>query len=238
MKDTLKNTSETLNGKLDTLGETNRLIAKNILKATQMQIESSQNSNKALEKIGMELSAELRAIKESISAGMTELGSITSEINTFKETIEGSFDQSNDALEKLTLGITNIEDEMRQGSQELKLILGSLTPTLDSSLDSIHGAIMAVEEEIDDGNINNEVQKLALENIASKIELLNSDGFKNLKEGLATVENEIKIGLSSLGSLSEESLELLATEIRKAFITFHNFHNMNIIALLKLLLNG
>lgn len=127
---------------------------------------------------------------------------------------------------------------MRQGSQELKLILGSLTPTLDSSLDSIHGAIMAVEEEIDDGNINNEVQKLALENIASKIELLNSDGFKNLKEGLATVENEIKIGLSSLGSLSEESLELLATEIRKAFITFHNFHNMNIIALLKLLLNG
>ena len=238
MKDTLKNTSETLNGKLDTLGETNRLIAKNILKATQMQIESSQNSNKALEKIGMELSSELRAIKESISAGMTELGSITSEINTFKETIEGSFDQSNDALEKLTLGITNIEDEMRQGSQELKLILGSLTPTLDSSLDSIHGAIMAVEEEIDDGNINNEVQKLALENIASKIELLNSDGFKNLKEGLATVENEIKIGLSSLGSLSEESLELLATEIRKAFITFHNFHNMNIIALLKLLLNG
>ena len=238
MKDTLKNTSETLNGKLDTLGETNRLIAKNILKATQMQIESSQNSNKALEKIGMELSSELRAIKESISAGMIELGSITSEINTFKETIEGSFDQSNDALEKLTLGITNIEDEMRQGSQELKLILGSLTPTLDSSLDSIHGAIMAVEEEIDDGNINNEVQKLALENIASKIELLNSDGFKNLKEGLATVENEIKIGLSSLGSLSEESLELLATEIRKAFITFHNFHNMNIIALLKLLLNG
>ena len=117
---------------------------------------------------------------------------------------------------------------MRQGSQELKLILGSLTPTLDSSLDSIHGAIMAVEEEIDDGNINNEVQKLALENIASKIELLNSDGFKNLKEGLATVENEIKIGLSSLGSLSEESLELLATEIRKAFITFHNFHNLNI----------
>ena len=74
MKDTLKNTSETLNGKLDTLGETNRLIAKNILKATQMQIESSQNSNKALEKIGMELSSELRAIKESIGAGMIELG--------------------------------------------------------------------------------------------------------------------------------------------------------------------
>ena len=216
MKDTLKNTSETLNEKLDTLGETNRLIAKNILKATQMQIESSQNSNMVLEKIGMELSAELRAIKESISSGMTELGS---EINTFKETVEASFDQSNDALEKLELGITNIEDEMRQGSQQLELTLGSLTPTLDSSLDSIHGAIMAVEEEIDDGNINNEVQKLALENIASKIELLNSDGLKNLKTGLSTVENKIEVGLSKLGSMSDESLELLANEIRKAFIT-------------------
>ena len=127
MRDTLKNTSETLNGKIDTLGETNKLIAKNILKATKMQIESSQNSNNALQKVGQELSTELRDLKES----------------------------------------------------------------LDSRLGSIHSAIMAVEEEIDDGNGNTEVQK-SLENIASNIELLNSDGFENLKAGLANVEDEIR----------------------------------------------
>ena len=215
--DSLKNTSETLTVKLDALEETNRLIARNILKATQMQIESSQNSNNELEKIGTEITDTL----EKITVGVTKLelleriGSemtlLTNEIMKFKEVNEESSQKSNNALE-------NLINEIREGSQQVKVSLDNITPTLDSNLDSIQGAIMAVEEEIDDGNVNNEVQKIALNNIASKIELLNSDGLKNLMTGLATVENKIEVGLSKLGSMSEESLEVLANEIRKAFI--------------------
>ena len=91
MRDTLKNTSETLNGKIDTLGETNMLIAKNILKATQMQIESSQNSNEALEKVGKEISTELRALKESNLL-------IAKEVELLKESNEQISQNSGDDL--------------------------------------------------------------------------------------------------------------------------------------------
>ena len=121
------------------------------------------------------------------------------------ETFAGSLNASQELIAQNILeGMSSLEKEIKRGHQSGKLSLESLTTSLDKNLDSIHNAIMSVEEELSAGNENTAVN-VALDTIA-----------ENINTGLSSVESEIRLGLSNLGNLNQNSLGVLSTAIRKA----------------------
>ena len=124
-------------------------------------------------------------IEEVGENGIMSLGSIASNI----ESIENIQD---------TL-VTKIEEVGEDGIQ---------------SLGSIASNIESMGNEISAGNNNND-NKVALDNIAGKIETLNLDGLRNINNGLTSVENEIRTSMLDMSKATEDSLEALIAAIRK-----------------------